>query len=257
MKPFVLVVDDSLSVRMDLRQAFVKANFAVMACGTLLTARQVLKNRSCDLAVLDLLLPDGNGSELLREIKADPEMTHIPVIILSSLAGSSPETRGGHGGADQYVCKPYDRSELVRLAESLCRANMQGKRFLIVDDSPTFANALSAQLMEYGNEVLLAASGEAALELLAHEVVDCVIIDMIMPGMSGQDTCRRIRQLPNRNEPAIVMMTASKNPSDRSQRGTVGADAFLAKSERFDRLCAQLHALLRKKGNQVQASVSG
>jgi len=245
MKPFVLVVDDSLTVRMDLRQAFVKANFAVMACGTLLTARQVLKNRSCDLAVLDLMLPDGNGAELLREMKSDPELCHIPVIILSSMASAE----NSHSAAEEFVHKPYDRTQLVALAQSLCRANLGGKRFLIVDDSPTYSNALAGQLCAYGNEVILASSGEEALTLLAQTTVDCVIIDMIMPGMSGQETCRRMRQLGNQQDPAIVMMTASKNPSDRSQRGTVGADAFMVKSDQFDRLCAQLHALLRKKGH--------
>ena len=254
MKPFVLVVDDSLTVRMDLRQALAGANFAVAACGTLATARQVLKSRACDLAVLDILLPDGSGADLLREIKEDPELRHIPVIVLSVTARSTIETSGEGIAAEGYVGKPYDSMHLVKLAEGLCSANMGGRRFLIVDDSPTFVAAMSGYLRQYGNDVVCATSGEEALSLLQQQTVDCVILDMVMPGIGGLETCRRLRQLTGLRDLPVVMLTASENTSGRSQRSAIGADEFLIKSHRIDLLCAQIRSLLRRKPRTVSSA---
>lgn len=251
MKPFVLVVDDSLTVRMDLRQVLGNANFAVTACGTLTTARQVLHTRGCDLAILDLMLPDGNGADLLREMRADPELRHIPVIVISSMAPQGPAPDDvpvdPEFGADGYLGKPFDPQRMVRLAEEVCSANLGGKRFLLVDDSPTFSFALASILRQQGNTVLCVDTGEQALELLESEQFDCVILDMVMPGIGGLETCRRLRQMRSCKDLPVVMLTANENTSGRSQGVAVGADEFLLKSHRFERLVAQIRSLLRRK----------
>lgn len=251
MKPFVLVVDDSLTVRMDLRHALSSKNFAVTACGTLTTARQVLKSRGCDLAVLDVLLPDGSGTDLLREMKSDPELRHIPVIIVS-LAADEEKAEG----AEACFGKPYDPARIVRLAEELCTANLGGRRFLIVDDSPTFTHALGDHLQKQGNEVVAVATGEEALALLQEESFDCVILDMVMPGIGGIETCRRLRQLGHADLP-VVMLTANENVSGRSQGVAMGADEFLLKSSRVDRMSAKIHALLRRRQTPRARAASG
>lgn len=258
MKPFVLVVDDSLTVRLDLRQALGNANFAVTACGTLTTARQVLRSRGCDLAILDIMLPDGNGTDLLREIKEDPELCHIPVIVISGGVVTTAEAgesapRGASStplsaqAADGYLSKPFDPRSIVRLAEDLCTANLGGKRFLLVDDSPTFVHALGSLLRQQGNEVVCAQTGEEALQRLQQEHFDCVILDMVMPGIGGLETCRRVRQITGLAELPVVMLTANENTSGRSQGVAIGADEFLLKSHRFERLVAQIRSLLRRK----------
>lgn len=254
MKPFVLVVDDSLTVRMDLRHALSSKNFAVTACGTLTTARQVLKSRGCDLAVLDLMLPDGSGTDLLREMKSDPELRHIPVIVVS-LAAAEEGTEGAEG-AEACFGKPYDAARIVRLAEELCTANLGGRRFLIVDDSPTFTHALGDYLQKQGNEVAAAATGEEALALLQKERFDCVILDMVMPGIGGLETCRRLRQLGHADLP-VVMLTANENVSGRSQGVAMGADEFLLKSSRVDMMSAKIHALLRRRQQPRARAASG
>lgn len=228
---------------MDLRELLSRAHFAVAACGSLASARQVLRTRSCDLAVVDLFLPDGSGAELLDEIKGDRELSHIPVILISA-SSQIDEVRDRAQGC---LGKPYDRVHLIRLAERLCMASMRGKRFLIVDDSPTFTYALADQLAQYGSVILTANSGEQALEILQRESVDCAIIDMVMPGIGGLETCRRLRARPDLPHLLVLMLTAGQNTSGRSQGISVGADQFLLKSHRMDQLCAQIQDLLRRK----------
>src|ERR1035438_9469734 len=84
-RPHVLIVEDSLTVRMDLRQTFESAEIDVILCETLAAARAVLNRQVPSLVVLDVLLPDGDGIDLLREIRTILAPA-LPVILLSTEA---------------------------------------------------------------------------------------------------------------------------------------------------------------------------
>src|SRR4029077_12243802 len=84
------------------------------------------------------------------------------------------------------------------------------KRILAVDDSVTYLHELADRLREEGYEVALAHSGEEALELLPVQAVDCILLDLHMPGLSGHETCRHIKRDPASRDIPIVMLTASE-----------------------------------------------
>ncbi len=108
MKPGVLIVDDSLTVRMDLGEAFELAGFANTLCSTVSEARSALSIGFFALIILDVLLPDGDGIEFLREIRNTAATAKTPVMLLSSEAEVRDRIRGLKTGADEYVRKPYD-----------------------------------------------------------------------------------------------------------------------------------------------------
>src|SRR5579863_5717435 len=108
----ILIVDDSLTVRMDLRETFESVGFATVLSETLAGARAALADQSFSLVVLDVLLPDGDGIDLLREIKGMPAPA-IPVVLLSTEAEVGDRVRGLKTGADDYVGKPYDRNYIL------------------------------------------------------------------------------------------------------------------------------------------------
>jgi two-component system NtrC family sensor kinase len=116
LKPSVLIVDDSLTVRMDLGEAFELTGFATTLCSTVAEARSALSTGSFSLIILDVLLPDGDGIDLLREIRQTPANAGALVMLLSSEAEVSDRTRGLKTGADEYVGKPYDQSYVVARA---------------------------------------------------------------------------------------------------------------------------------------------
>jgi len=119
MKPRVLIVEDSLTVRMDLEEAFSEGDFSPVLCKDLASARQALQEGSFALVVLDLLLSDGEGIDLLREIKSASNLAPIPVIVLSRETEIRERLQGLGTGADEYVGKPYDRQHLVNRARQL------------------------------------------------------------------------------------------------------------------------------------------
>ena len=102
-------------------------------------------------------------------------------------------------------------------------------RVLVVDDILANVKLLEARLQAEYFEVLSAHSGAEALEILARETVDVVLLDVMMPGMDGFETCRRIKANVNTHHIPVVMVTALDQPADRVQGLESGADDFLTK----------------------------
>ena len=264
MKPHVLVVDDSLTIRMDLRAALCGAGFWVKTCSSLESARHELAVNSFDLVILDHLLPDGSGVELLQQIKESPELRLTRVIMLTTEAEISSRIQGLRLGADHYVGKPYDRDYLMRTARELFKLTDPGristsrrlqntKKLLLVDDSPTFIHGLAMALRQDGHEVAMAYSGEDAVALLAVESFDGVLIDMVMPGINGVETCRRLRQIPGMDHSIVVLMTTSENPAWRAAALAAGADELIIKPRNLSLVTALLLGLFVHKRQQFPA----
>jgi signal transduction histidine kinase len=122
-----------------------------------------------------------------------------------------------------------------------------GKRILAVDDSPTYLHELSNALQGEGYDVVLARSGEEALELLAVQPVDCILLDLMMPGLSGAETCQRIKATPVTRDIPLIMVTAQEERDTMLDALGGGADDYISKSAELDVLKARLRAQLRRK----------
>lgn len=258
MKPQVLVVDDSMTARMDLRRTLTTAGFAVTACETRTLGQKILRAKAFSLAILDLLLPDGDGIDLLKEIRASRDITHMPVILLTTEVEVRHRVLGLSSGADEYIGKPYDHRYLVLRACELVRQHgasttapnmrgrpLAGRKFLVVDDSPTYLHALAQTLRDDGCEVIPAQSGEEALELLAIEQVDCVIMDLLMPGMGGLEATRRIKGDPATSHTPVLILTGHDDGPTRAEGDRIGVDDYVIKSPELHFFKARLRAVLR------------
>ena len=119
-------------------------------------------------------------------------------------------------------------------------------RILVVDDTPQNIRLLEAVLLPRGYEVIAASSGEEALQKVAEERPDLVLLDVLMPGLNGHEVCRRLRADPATRLLPVVMVTAS-GPQEKLAAIEAGADDFVQKP--FDRteLLARVKSLLRIK----------
>ena len=120
-------------------------------------------------------------------------------------------------------------------------------RILVVDDEPAVRRALERALRLENYEVQLAADGEQALDALARDPADAVILDVAMPGVDGLEVCRRMRRAGDRTP--ILMLTARDAIDDRVKGLDVGADDYLVKPFALRELQARLRALLRRTGD--------
>ncbi|MCP8969264.1 response regulator transcription factor [Ectobacillus ponti] len=114
---------------------------------------------------------------------------------------------------------------------------------LLVDDEPRMLDLLSLYLIPRGYQCLKAVSGEQALGILQDQPVSLVLLDVMMPGMDGWETCWRIRDM---KDVPIIMLTARNQPADIVHGLRYGADDYVTKPFHEEELLARMEAVLRR-----------
>jgi len=245
----VLIVDDSLTVRMDLTEAFEAAGFHPIPCAALAEARDALARGPVDLVILDVLLPDGDGVEFLKEIRECGSSRAAAVMMLSTEAEVKDRIRGLQRGADEYVGKPYETGYLVARAREFLRTRQSSaegsKTVLVIDDSATLRDELTKALEPAGYIVLTAASGEEGLQVAADQRPDAVLVDGMLPGIDGATVIRRVRLDAALRGIPCLLLTASDDKGSELRALDAGADAFVQKEEGAAVILAKLAAVLR------------
>lgn len=117
----ILVVDDEYAVREMLRYLLEKAEFRVQEAGNAREARNQIDQKRPDMILLDWMLPGTSGLELARQLKQDPLMRHIPIIMLTAKVEEDDRVRGLENGADDYVTKPFSGRELIARIKAVWR----------------------------------------------------------------------------------------------------------------------------------------
>ncbi|KUL37599.1 response regulator [Actinoplanes awajinensis] len=262
MTPTVLIVDDSLTVRMDLHDAFSDDGFVTILCATGAEARDAFAGAQFDAAVLDVLLPDADGLELLTELRGSPAHAEVVTMLLSVESEVTDRLAGLRIGADEYVGKPYDVGYVVArtrqlLGEAPVRTADGIPIVLVIDDSMTFREKLRELLEPEGYAVLTANSGEEGLRMAADRRPNAVIVDGVMPGIDGATVIRRIRLDPALRDTPCLLMTAADDYATEMQMLDAGADAFVRKQQDLAVVLAKLAAVLRQAAEQLPIEAIG
>lgn len=122
--------------------------------------------------------------------------------------------------------------------------NIGAHKILVVDDECSLVQLCKIILEAAGYTVRTALTGSEALELINEDVPDIVLLDVMMPGMSGIEVCRRIRQKFSANKPCIFMYTADDSRETYDTSKTAGADAFITKDTPVFELPTKINAYL-------------
>jgi two-component system, OmpR family, response regulator MprA len=120
------------------------------------------------------------------------------------------------------------------------------RSILVVDDEPSVRDALERALKAQHYVVITAADGRQALEVIADERPELVLLDVLMPVMDGFEACRRLRELGDRTP--VLMLTARDAVGDRVEGLDAGADDYVVKPFALEELLARCRALLRRSG---------
>ena len=242
----ILVVDDSYTVRMELGDALIASGFTPLRAATLAEARELLRTHMVALAILDVRLPDGDGIDFLHELRGDPRLSQLPVLMFSSEAEVADRIRGLQKGANDYVGKPYDTAFVTARIRQLVAPRPDTKPLvLVVDDSVTFREALASHLVRAGYDVAVAASGAEALRVASARRPAAIIVDGVMPDMGGDAVIRRVRLDPALRTIPCLLLTGSDDAAAEIGALDAGADAFARKESDVDIVIARLAAMLR------------
>lgn len=124
-------------------------------------------------------------------------------------------------------------------------------RILIVEDEESFSDALSYSLRKEGYEVAIAATGDDGLRLFTADGADLVLLDLMLPGMSGTDVCREIRKT---SSVPVIMLTAKDDEFDKVLGLELGADDYVTKPYSSRELLARIKAVLRRGDPTTEGS---
>jgi signal transduction histidine kinase/CheY-like chemotaxis protein/HAMP domain-containing protein len=257
----VLVVEDDVEKGESLTALLAAEGFDPTHVTTGGAGLAALEERRFGCLILDLGLPDMDGVAFLETLEKKAGMDSPPVLIHTGRTLSRPELQRLQAYAHAVVLKEGRSTE--RLLEEVRLFVQQledpGKReqrpasdpfltgvtLVIADDDMRTAYALAALLRSRGAEVLMADTGEAALELLdRHPEVKGVVTDLMMPAMDGYETLRRIRGQPRFAELPIIALSAKMMKGEKERCLEAGATAYLPKPVDSDLLLELLRTHL-------------
>jgi len=244
----VMVVDDEPGIRRSLRFLLEREGYGVIEAGSGREAIELCKQHRPDLITMDVLLPDASGFNVLEELKNRPSTADIPVVMVSVV---DDRERGEALGASGYVTKPVDLRELSLRVRALLTPGPRHGKILVVDDDDATARSIEAALLREGYQAARANNADEALRFSRREQPDLIISDLLMPGVSGFDLLRTLRQDPVTREIPVVVLTGHTDRESRVTALSLGADRFIAKDEGLAGLLAQIRELMGVDGRRA------
>ncbi|MDH5559873.1 MAG: response regulator [Deltaproteobacteria bacterium] len=245
----ILVVEDSEALRKLLAIRLEKLGVSVVTASDGFEAIEIAKETPIDMILSDVDMPKMTGLELCKNIKNDPELRGIPVIILSGLDTDMDIDKGFEAGASAYIPKAVSDELLTKtIVEVMDKIAFQMERtIMVVDDSVTILRLVEVGLSKNGFQVITALNGKEALRLLKKKKPDVIISDLDMPVMSGFELCEEVRR--DKSLSTIPFMVMSANSERSTMRGMIerGAAAFMVKPFNMEQLIITVEKLLSEQ----------
>jgi len=246
----ILVVDDERDIVDLLRHQLEPYGYRVISTGLGKEVVPLAEKEHPDLITLDILLPDQDGFEVLRELKANPATKDIPVIVLSVV----PDAESGlRLGAIDYIVKPIDEDRLLSSVQGILARK---GRVLVAEDDADTAELLQRLLGREGFEVLWATNGYEALAIARREQPELILMDLRMPGMDGYEAITRLKQDEATQDIPVIAMSAHALDEDmeRERLLDMGAVNFLAKPFSVEQLISEIQHCLTGNGHTENAA---
>ena len=236
----VLVVDDDPATRDLLTRFLNREGFAVRSAGdgrSGLALARLLKPR---VILLDVMMPQMDGWSVLGALKAEPELAHTPVVMISFV--NEPSLAASLGAAD-FLAKPVHWEALKEVMDRF-RADAPGGHALVVDDDEVSRARLEAMLSRAGWSVATAENGRLGLESVARITPSLILLDLVMPELDGFGFLKALRERPEwRGIPVVVVTSKDLDAHDRERLRGVERVVAKTKSE-LAALAEQLRVIL-------------
>jgi len=263
----LLVIEDNEIERRSIVELLGHSDIEIETVATGDAGLRALFERAFDCVVLDLRLPDMTGFDLLEKMHREPRLVDVPVVVFTGRDLTLPEQARLKSMAKSIVLKDVRSPErlldetslflhrvvtdlprekqamLQRLhgsAEILC-----GRKVLVVDDDARNIFALTSVLENQDMQVISAANGAGAIEIIQNNPdLSAVLMDIMMPDIDGYETMREIRRKPEFRTLPIIALTAKAMKGDREKCLDAGASDYIAKPVNTDQLLSLLRVWL-------------
>lgn len=256
----VLVVDDNATNREMLSAQLTNWNMSCESAAHVEDARRALRRAAdtghlFDLILLDWHMPDIDGVMFASELAQDPEYSTLPIILLTSASVGEILAENGETHVQDYITKPVRQARLrdsmlhvLVAANDACAERapaepkrtdtLDGLRVLLVEDNRINQEVARGMLASLEVEVGIASNGQEALDALANDEFDVVLMDCQMPVLDGYEATMQTRELEKTTgrRQTIIALTANALPEDRQRCLNAGMDDYLSKPFSIEKL---------------------
>ncbi len=266
----ILVADDDAMIRKIAGELLTNAGYDVLKAEDGAQALVLANKEHPDLIVLDLMMPKMSGFDVVREIRQDPRIKNIPILIMSAIVfGIDTDAYIHELGVKGFIEKANMMSSLVsRVQEILSKqaqdeikpgsgadsiGNIEHKKtILVADDEPSILEVARQLLTPAGHNVLTAKDGRQALALAREEQPALIVLDLVMPGVSGIDVVRKIRNDPRlKNTPILIMSGYVPEPDANDLLRNLRVAGYLSKMELATSLVSRVQEILSEQTQRV------
>lgn len=245
----VLIVDDDEDLCKLVSLKLKEKNIKAEAVSNSDTALKIISLKKPDLVILDIMMPEISGHELLRRLKQDPEFVTIPVIMLTGKSGEKDVLNARHSGALDYIVKPFDPDQLVvkvaLILESVRRT------ILIADNDSHIAQLMASKYRSEGYRVLTAGDGIKAWNTIYRAKPDLVVLDILMPGMDGLTVLENMRRDAGTKDIPVIIVSTRADADQVKEGFEAGAQDYMTKPIMTDDLLARSRKLMKKEQGSV------
>jgi diguanylate cyclase (GGDEF)-like protein len=244
----VLVVDVDPSVRAQLTQLGHEKLLDVVAVATPAEAlAQAVGGGHLDAALLDASL-GAAALALARELRATPGHDRLPLAFLSEQNDVDGRIAAAHAGASLFLSKPVDPYAFGTAVDQMIALGQRDKmRVLVIDDDPSFVAVATEVLTRDGILVRSAPDATRLVELLDDVLPDLILLDAVLPRVSGWDAIRLVRTTPEHRDVPILFLTSRTDLASRVAAFDAGADDYLGKPLVTEELLARVHVRLERR----------
>jgi len=217
-KRTVLVIDDDPLAADLMKRSLERAGFAALLAADGASGFELARSQQPAAITLDVMMPGMDGWSVLTQLKSDPATAGIPVIMVSMLQDRS---LGYALGAADFMTKPVDQNKLREVLAKHCGGAR--RNVLVVEDDPANREMLCRLLEREGIVATESANGSLALEELARQKPDLILLDLMMPIMDGFEFLSVLRSKPEWMRIPVVVVTAKDLTEEEREflRGSV------------------------------------
>jgi len=226
-KVVILIIEDDLKFASILLEQANKKGFKCLSAATGEDGLLLAAKYKPQAIILDMGLPGINGHEVLLELKANPSIRHIPVHIISANDSSLELIKEG---AVEYLTKPINKKDLEEAFSKIEKfVSRKIKNLLIIEDNENSRKAIQILLGHNDIKIFEAGNGKDALAMYQGNYIDCIILDIGLPDMSGFDLIHKLKNIKGHNIPPIIIYTGKELTKEENNELQKYAETIIIK----------------------------
>ncbi|MCK8058526.1 MULTISPECIES: response regulator [unclassified Fusibacter] len=250
-KKRVLVVDDSELHHEHLKNIFMNTEFELEHAFNGEEAIALVNRDVPSLIITDFEMPKMNGVELCSAIRKTKYGYALPIILGTSYTSETIQRDTFNAGADDFICKPFVKEELLNKVNSYFGKDKRIEKILIVDDSEMIRKILQHALVKIGYTVIEAKDGVEGYNSACKYKPDIIVTDLTMDKMSGYEMIEKIRQTPAISETPCLVVSSMSTEYDKKLAEKLGISKYFVKPFKVDYLLLEIEHLFLEKYREL------